>query len=637
MAVKDKDIKIVEQGSEEQKAGKGHGENHAHKYTKHEHILLMGGPNVGKSVFFSELTGVYVVSSNYTGTTVSFMEGDIELPDGEHYHLIDVPGTYTMSATSEAEEVAVHFMEANPRAVLFVLDATNLEGGVRLALELHKYGVPMVYALNMTDVAKRKGIDINISLLSQKLGGPVIPTVAVKKEGMEDLKVALQAAVDGQVSCASPVEDLACVGCPMAAKIESSGATVVSMDEIEKSEDYGEIYWEKAQEIAAAVTLDTEQELSFVDRMGDAMMRPWPGIPIAILVMLLSLGAVVGGGKVLRSVLLLPLVNDVIVPFFRSLFTRIVPAGIIQNVLIGEYGVFVISFEWILALVTPYVLLFYVVFSFLEDSGYLPRLAVLFDNVMRKVGVQGGSLINIMLAFGCAVPAIIGTRSATTRKERLMVTTMICFAIPCISQTGALLSLTGSYSIWMLLGTVIAAFIIFVVVGLVTSKLFKGEVDPLVLEVPNLLIPEKKAYWTKLKVRVKEFLVEAEGPMLIAIVIAAIFKETGMLDVFARLLEPIMSGWLGMPKEAVIVLVLGIVRREMAVAPLLAMNLTPLQMFTGAIVAMLYLPCISVFGILAKEFNAKVAIGITVSTTVTALFVGGLVNQVGTLLIGAFA
>ena len=602
-----------------------------HTYSDHRHILLMGGPNVGKSVFFSELTGVYVVSSNYTGTTVSFMEGDIELEDGKHYHLIDVPGTYTMSATSEAEEVAIHFMEADPLAVLFVLDATNLEGGIRLALELKKYNVPIVYALNMVDVAKRKGIDVNVALLAQELGGPVVPTVAVKKEGFEGLKAALQGAIDGLTTCDLSVDGETCelAGCPI---------TKADKDiQIAQKENYGEHYWEEAKRISKDVTADTTKELSFVDKLGNAMMKPWPGIPIAIIVMIVSLGLVVGGGKLLRSVLLLPLVNNVIVPFFRSLFTRIVPAGIVQNVLIGEYGIFVISFEWILALVTPYVILFYVVFSFLEDSGYLPRLAVLFDSVMRKVGVQGGSLINIMLAFGCAVPAIIGTRSATTRKERLMVTTMICFAIPCISQTGALLSLTGSYSIWMLLGTVLTAFIIFVVVGLITSKIFKGEVDPLVIEVPNLLIPEKKAYWTKLKVRVKEFLLEAEGPMLIAIVIAAIFKETGMLDSFARVLEPIMSGWLGMPKEAVIVLILGIVRREMAVAPLLAMNLTPLQMFTGSVVAMLYLPCLSVFGILAKEFNAKVAIGITLSTTATALIVGGLVNQVGNLLIGAFA
>lgn len=590
--------------------------------TEHKHLLLMGGPNVGKSVFFSELTGVYVVSSNYTGTTVSFMEGDIELEDGKHYHLIDVPGTYTMSATSEAEEVAIHFMEAEPIAVLFVLDSTNLEGGLRLALELRKYKVPIVYALNMMDVASRKGIEINIPLLSQKLGGPVIPTVAVKKQGFDDIKVALQGAIDGKIICPEPLE---CPPCKEMDKLEEKATN---------NKDYGEVYWEEAKKIAREVTSTKKESPSFVDKLGKAMMKPWPGIPLAILIIGLSLGVVVGGGKALRAVALLPLVNDIIVPFFRSIFTAILSPGMLQNIMIGEYGVFVIFFEWVVALIMPYVILFYVVFSFLEDSGYLPRLAVLFDGLMRKLGIQGGSLINIMLGFGCAVPAIIGTRTATTRKERLMVTTMICFAIPCISQTGALIALVGDYSIFMLLGIVLMTLLIFIIVGLITKRLFKGKVDPLIIEVPNLLIPERKAYWTKLKVRLKSFIFEAEGPMLIAIVIAAVLKESGLLDIIARVLEPIMSGWLGMPKESVIVLILGIVRREMAVAPLLEMNLTTLQMFTGAMVGMLYLPCLSVFGILAKEFNAKVAIGITLSTIFTALFVGGLINHIGTFLLG---
>lgn len=578
---------------------------------EHKHILLMGGPNVGKSVFFSELTGVYVVSSNYTGTTVSFMEGDIELKDGEHYHLIDVPGTYTMSATSEAEEVAVHFMEADPLAVIFVLNATNLEGGIRLALELRKYNVPIIYALNMMDVAKRKGINIDTGILSEQLGGPVIPTVAVKKEGFDDIKIALQGAVDGKIKCTESI--------------------IHNVEDIEDN-DFGEIYWEEAEKITKKAISDSDKELSFLDKLGTAMMKPWPGISIAIIVLAISLGFIVAGGKFLEEQVLGPLVDNYIVAFFRLVFSGL-PNGILKNVLIGEYGIFVISFQWIIALIIPYVSLFYVVFSFLEDSGYLPRLAVLFDGLMRKLGVQGGSLINMMLAFGCAVPAIIGTRAATTKKERLMVTTMICFAIPCISQTGALISLLGSYSVSMLIALAVLAFVIFVLVGVITNKLFKGTVDPLIIEVPNLLIPEKKAYWTKLKVRFKGFLFEAEGPMLIAIVIAAVFKETGMLDALARLLEPIMSGWLGMPKESVIVLILGIVRREMAVAPLLEMSLTPLQMFTGATVAMLYLPCLSVFAILAKEFNAKVAVGITLTTTATALLVGGLVNKIGLLVL----
>lgn len=593
-------------------------------------ILLMGGPNVGKSVFFSELTGVYVVSSNYTGTTVSFMEGEMTLGD-KTYHLIDLPGTYTMDATSEAEAVAVRFMESNPKAVLFVLNATNLEGGLRLALELKQFNVPIVYALNMVDVAERKGINIDVDLLTQKLGGQVIPTVAVKREGFSELKPALERAIAAPPLAANKqlVADMQAVDCS-ACSAGCAHCLESGSPPCQTNADY----WRQAKAIAQSVTKDASARPSFLDRLGEAMMRPWPGIPLAVLIIIASLGVVVGVGKALRSVLLLPLVNNLIVPMFRALFTRFIPPGILLNILVGEYGFFVISFEWILALIVPYVLIFYVVFTFLEDTGYMPRLAVLFDNLMSKVGVQGGSLINVMLAFGCAVPAIIGTRAATTRKERLMVTTMICFAVPCISQTGALLSLTGSYSIWMMLGTIATALLVFLLVGIITSKLFKGNIDPLIIEVPNLLAPDRQAYFVKLKVRIKEFLLEAEGPMLLAVAIAAIFKEAGLLDAIANFFEPMMVGWLGMPKEAVIGLVLGIVRREMAVAPLLALNLTPLQMFTGAVVGLLYLPCLSVFGILAKEFNARVAIAITVSTTVTAIFVGGLINKIGILLLG---
>ena len=257
----------------------------------------------------------------------------------------------------------------------------------------------------------------------------------------------------------------------------------------------------------------------------------------------------------------------------------------------------------------------------------------MFDNIMRKIGLQGGSLITIMMGFGCAVPAIIGSRTATTKKERLMISTAVCFAIPCISQTGALISLLGSHSAWLLVAMFILALLILMTVSLVTGKILKGQLEPLILEVPNLLLPSRKAYFKKLWIRMKHFLVEAELPMMLAIVIAAVLKETGLLDFLAVYLEPLISGWLGLPKEAVIALVLGIVRREMAAAPLLALDLNSLQIFVGATVALLYLPCLSVFGILAKEFNTKTAVTIALSTTATAFLVGGIINKIGLLFI----
>ncbi len=586
--------------------------------SKENKILLMGTPNVGKSVFFSALTNVHVISSNYTGTTVSYMEGSYKVGDTQ-YTLIDVPGTYSLAATSVAEEVAVRFLGSNPVAVLFVLNAADLEGSIKLALEVKEYNIPVVFALNLMDVAERKGFKINVKLLEKELDAPVIPTVAVKNQGLDSITQAFEQILEKDNHPSTRLLYSGCAGCP-----GHSGCSGCSF----AKGNNGLEYWKQARQIVRKVVSHIDAKPSFLDRLGDALLRPWPGIPLALLILVISLGIVVGGGKALRAVLLLPLVNRGIVPLFERLITPLNLHPVLHNILIGNYGVLRISFEWILALVMPYVILFQFQFALLEDSGILPRIAVLFDNLMHKLGVQGGSLIHVFLGFGCAVPAIIGTRTATTKKERLMVTSMVCFAIPCISQTGALISLLSEYSTWLLIATVLTGAVVFVTVAMVLSKVLKGNVDSLILEVPNLLIPEPRAYFKKLWVRIREFLVEAEGPMLIAVFIAAVLAETGILEGLGELLKPVVSGWLGLPEGAVMSLILGIIRREMSVAPLLGLSLTPLQMYVGAVVSLLYLPCLSVFGIIAKEFNARTAVAITVATTSTALFVGGLMNHV---------
>lgn len=573
-------------------------------------ILLMGPPNVGKSVFFSELTSIHVISSNYAGTTVSYMKGPVTI-GGKEYNLLDVPGTYSLAATSLAEEVALQFLTSDPLAILFVLNAADLEGSIKLLLEVKEFNIPVVAALNLADVASRKGMEIDVRRLQKELGIPIVPTVAVKRQGLDEL-----------------VNELA--------KILSGGRVAADRVQgpVRRASDAE--YWRRAQAIAAKCMRITKGRPSKLDRLGDAMLKPWPGIPLAALVILLSIGVVVGAGKALRAVLLLPLVNKGIVPLFEILFSKLPLPTMLHNVLIGEFGIFRISFEWILALVMPYVLLFQLVFSFLEDSGVLPRIAVLFDNIMRKLGVQGGSLINIMLGYGCAVPAIIGTRAATTRKERLIVTTIVCFAVPCISQTGALFSLLSAYSYWLVLAVLLTGLTVFVLVSVISSRLIKGTVDPLVIEIPNLLIPEPRAYFKKFFIRAKHFVVDAEGPMLIAVVIASLLAETGLLNQISGLLKPLVSGWLGLPPEAAMSLVLGVIRREMSVAPLLALNLDGLQIFVGAVVSLIYLPCMSVFGILAKEFGAKVAVAIGAGTTFTALFLGGLLNHLIRFVLSVF-
>lgn len=570
-------------------------------------ILLMGSPNVGKSVFFSRLTNIHVISSNYTGTTVSFMQGDY-LINGEKHVLIDVPGTYSLSATNEAEQIAVEFLDSNPDLVLFVLHAADLEGSIKLLLEVLKRDIPVVAAINLLDVARRQGREIDIDLLERELGIPIVPTVAIKGDGFEDLEKTIEKGLTDDYS----------------KQLKVDPATSISE------------LWEKARDLGKRATTYQEENLSKVDRFGNALLKPWPGLLLGAIILILSLGFVVLAGEFLRETFLEPFVEFVIVPIFEKLFGMMNLPTMIHNILIGEFGIFRISFEWIIALVMPYVLIFQLVFTFLEDSGILPRLAVLGDSLMSKIGVQGGSLVPIMLGFGCTVPAIISTRTATSKKERLVVTIALCFAVPCVSQTGAIISLLGDYSFLLVLGVAVVGFAAFAISSLVASKMIPGNVTPMVLEIPYLLIPERKSFWRKYKIRVRQFMFEAEGPMMIAVVFAALLTETGLINYLSVFLEPVISGWLGLPKEASISLVLGIIRREMSVAPLLSMNLTALQMFVGAVVSLLYIPCLSVLGILAKEFNARTAIGITLMTVTNALLVGGIINKIFTLLLNTY-
>ena len=563
-------------------------------------ILLMGNPNVGKSVVFSKLTGVHVDSSNYAGTTVDYTIGNINFRNMEGV-IIDVPGTYSLEASSEAEEVAVALLEEGADIIICVLDATHLGRNLDLAIQLQEYSTPVIYCLNLVDVAERQGITIDAEQLSKELNAPVIPTVAIKNKGLMDL---------------------------ILKSVELSGTKTEPKKPLKDEER-----WNLINNIIEKVEKKEEKEPTFMEKLEDWTVQPWPGIPIAILVLILSLGVVVGGGKALRSVILLPLIRNVIMPFLTTIVSTIIPAGIFRNLLVGEFGVLIIGIEWPFALIFPYVLLFYIVMSFLEDSGYLPRLGVLADGILSRIGIQGGNIIPIMMGYGCAVPAIVGTRAATTYKERIMVATLVSFAIPCASQSGAFIALLGDRSIPALILVYMISILTLLVVGVIMNKIIPGQGQPMLLEVPNLLLPDKNAFMKKLKIRMKHFLLDAEGPMLVGIVIAAIVAETGILNEFSNVIGPLVEGWLGLPKEASLSLLLGIIRRELAVLPLLEMDLNTLQLLVGSVVALFYLPCLSVFGVLTKEFSLKVSATIGVVTIVSAFLFAGLINHIGQFII----
>lgn len=559
-------------------------------------ILLIGNPNVGKSVIFSKLTGHEVMASNYAGTTVTYSSGKAKL-HGKQAVITDVPGMYSLEATSIAEQVALKLLNAGADAVICVLDATNLERNLNFALQLKELGLPLVFALNLMDVAEQKGIYIDVLALQEELGYPVISTVAVRNIGLTELlSKALTAAAQ-------------------------TGKT--RREHVLSSEER----WKEVGRIISIVQKVEHRHPTLWERLGDSMIMPFPGLFIAFLVLAVSIGIVVGGGRGLRAVLLLPLVNDFYAPFISSLVSTLIPEGMIRSILIGDFGILIKIIEWPFALILPYVFLFYIVLSFLEDTGYLPRLGILADGIMRRLGIQGGDLIPMMMGYGCAVPAILGTRAATTYKQRLIVSALVALAVPCASQSGALFALLGERSVLLLVLVYFISLCAIILCGMFLKRVIPGQSDTILIEVPNLLMPNPHALFKKILMRIKHFMIEAGILMLIGIAIAALVAETGVLVNFSKLVAPIVVNWLGLPGEAALSLILGILRRELAVLPLLEMELTTVQLLIGSLVSLFYIPCLAVLGVLIREFGVWVTATLGISTIIFALFFAGLINQ----------
>lgn len=557
-------------------------------------ILLMGNPNVGKSVIFSILTGINVMSANYPGTTVDFSQGVAELAH-QKIDLIDVPGTYALDTGNPAERIANEFLDSYGDGVLLILDATNLERNLYLAFQVLEKKLPVVIALNLMDVAKSRGITIDEQALSEELGVQVIPTQAINGKGIPELK-----------------EELV-----------NSLLTKKSVSQKEFNSDY----WQHAERIAQRVIKCEKRRPTPGEQLDKWMLRPVVGGLIAILVTLLAFGIVVGVGMSLRKFILKPFFFTLIEPVIRWGVGGFTSPGIIQNILIGEYGFLIKSIEWPLTLVFPYVLSFYILLGLLEDSGYMPRLATLMDIIFRKLGLQGTNIIPFMLGYGCAIPAILSTRAVGERRERIVVSALISIGIPCISQTGAFISLLGDRSIILIIALYVVALLTIYVTGSILNRFHALPDQPLILELPPLLMPNIRVIAKRTMIRLKHFAKDALVPLTGAVAFAAVLYETGGLAYIGELLRPLVVGWLGLPAEASVALIMGIVRRELAVLPLIDMNLSLSQLFVGSVVALFYMPCIAVFGILASEFGMRVAFGIGLFTIVLAFVMGGLFNH----------
>ena len=561
-------------------------------------VLMVGPPNVGKSVLFNRLTGISVNMANYPGTTVTFTEGPLQL-DTRRVVLVDAPGTYTLGATNEAEQVTVTMLVETPDLVVAVLDAVNLESSLFLLFQILQHRLPTVVVINRVDLLADRGVAVDFDAFTERLELPVMAAVAVTGEGVEDFRVLISEGLSRP-----PI----------------SGVTM-------------EPKWEQAEDLANDLLQPaTGAVRDWRKRIGDRLVRPWPGLLLGILLLAGALAVIIGVGMGLRRWILLPIFREWVIPGVAHLVQQVIPPGLMREVIIGEYGFLNKGLEWPFTLVMPYVLSFNLVLSVLEDSGYMPRLGVLLDGLLNKIGLTGSGIVPLLLGYGCGIPAIMATRTLETAKQRLMVAMMVSLSVPCIAQSGAFISLLAERSIGALLAVIAFSIIALVFAGWVMDRMIPGDRPATVMEIPELLAPRGSIIAKKLWVRTRHFISDGALPMMIAVGVAAVLYETDAMLVFGRVMRPIVTGWLRLPEEAAVPLLLGIFRRELAVLPLIDMNLSALQLFVGAIVGLYYVPCIAMIAVLAREFDLRFAAIVLIGTTVFALLMGGVAARVGALL-----
>jgi ferrous iron transport protein B len=565
-------------------------------------ILLMGNPNVGKSVLFSRLTGTRTIASNYPGTTVGFTKGFLRLGQ-EQVEIIDVPGTYTLEPTSKAEEVAVEMLKEGD-LIIDVIDATNLERNLNLTLQLLERPVPVIVALNMWDDTRHRGINIDVAKLQELLGVPVVPTVGVTGQGIRELVSRFPEAAAPKVVYTSNDERWAKIG-DIVSQVQSLSHRHHTWREV--LEDVSS-HPAGGAAVALAVLVATFFIIRFIgEGVINYVTNPlfnWLWTPL-----LMKLSLALGSGGFWHDILVGKLINGQI-DYFQSL-------GLLSTGLYIEFGV-----------VIPYIISFYFILGILEDVGYLPRLAVLMDTLMHRLGLHGFAIIPTILGFGCNVPAIMATRILESRRERFIAATLISIAIPCAALQAMIFGLVGQQGVQYVAIVYGSLFVSWIVIGLILNRTVKGFSPEIIMEIPPYRFPPWRVIGEKLWLRVSSFIKEALPIVLGAVLVVNILYMLNVFNYIANIAAPVVNGLLGLPKETVVALAVGFLRKDVAMGMLAPLGLTAKQLVISSVVLAMSFPCVATFAILARELGIKDMLKATGIMIASALIVGGLLNLI---------
>lgn len=631
-------------------------------------IALAGNANVGKSVIFNHFTGSEQTVGSWPGKTVERTEGKLLFED-YNIHVIDLPGIYSFSTFSMEEIVSREYMaHEKPDVVINVLDASVLERNLFFTIQLMEMEVPMVICINQMDIAKQKGIVIDTEKLEKALGIPVVPTVAIRGEGLQKLIKKTLEVAKNRKKTKIPIDYKAIeYGGEIEKRIENLKKLMdsenlefeypnkwIAIKILENDPEIKELVFSKnpniipyayqlelgiekihhepafavmaseryalANRIASGAQIQTDIKITFSDRLDNILTHPFYGYITSSMVIL---------GLLLWTFIIGDFISGIItnaLSFFQpvALTSSSTIPVILWN---GAFGGLVAG----LTLIVPFVVPFYILLSYIENSGLLTRVAFMMDTFMHKIGLHGKALIPLILGYGCSVPAIDSTKILESRRERLLAAFAITFA-PCAARTIIILSLVAIFvSIWWALALYVLDLVIIFIMGKLALKAMPGESTSLIMEMHSLRMPTVSMILKQTWKRTKSLIYLVFPIFIMGGAIIQVLYVLGVLNFIGNLLTPLTVGWLGLPAFAGVLLLLGIVRKEFILLTLvsfvgtdLSLALTSQQFIVLAIVGMLYIPCLSTIGILLREFGVKASSVITAANLVTAFIVGGI-------------
>jgi ferrous iron transport protein B len=644
---------------------KRHRHRHRSRDHAHEKMILIGNPNVGKSVIFGLLTGKYVTVSNYPGTTVEVSYGNASIGN-KKVLIIDSPGVNNLTPMSEDEKVTRDILlKEKPEAVVLVADAKNLKRALMLLMQIAEMDLSCVLDLNMEDEAKTRGIEIHYERLSELLHIEVIGTVAPQRKGIQLLKNALlnprrpsldahyHPTIEEYCKTISAVLPEANISKRSLSLMILSGdeslkewlITNIRTEDLKKIEDLRDEAQSKLKEpipylisksrinLAEHIVREVQKNRTVQSGIVFQGLNKWTthpvlGIPV-LLIVIFTFYEFVGnfGAGFLVNFFEEVIFSTYLTPVIDKTVKSLIHVSFFQDMLIGPYGIFTMALTYALGIILPITTTFFLAFGFLEDSGYLPRLAVVSDKAFRFLGLNGKAILPMILGLGCGTMATMSTRILETNREKIIATFLIALAIPCSAQLGVVFGMLGTLSLRATLWWAGCILLVLILAGYLASKVVPGEKPDFFIELPPLRMPAVGNIVMKTLSRIEWYLKEAVPLFILGTLILFLLDKMKVLGWLESVSAPVVVHFLGLPSKTTGAFLMGFLRRDYAAAGMFNLArqgmLNENQVIVSLVTLTLFVPCLANFFMIVKERGTRTAFFMMALIIPFALLVGG--------------